>query len=75
MFDNVSDTPKEQFHERGQALSPKSIPLDIASTPRSYRYCVICKRDGSRGNPSDSVYTDIYSNWHHLYSVFSTQKP
>ena len=36
-IDNVSDTSKEQFHERGQALSPKSIPLDIASTPRSHR--------------------------------------
>ena len=48
---NVSNTPNEQFHNSGQAVSPKSIPLNIPSTPRSHRYCVICKRDGSRRNP------------------------
>ena len=48
---NVSNTPNEQFLNSGQAVSPKSIPLDIPSTPRSHRYCVICKRDGSRRIP------------------------
>lgn len=38
----VSDTPKTQFYDRGQALSPKSILFDMVSTFRSHILCVIC---------------------------------
>lgn len=38
-------------NETKQTLkSPKSISLEIASTPRSHKYCVVCKQDGSRRN-------------------------
>lgn len=35
--------------------SPKSISLDIASTPRSHKYCVVCKHDGNRRNSLSSI--------------------
>lgn len=36
-------------NETKQTLkSPKSISLDIASTHRSHKYCVVCKHDGNR---------------------------
>lgn len=28
--------------------SPKSISLQIPSTPRTHKYCIVCRRDGSR---------------------------
>ena len=69
MFDNVSDTPKEQFHERGQALSPKSIPLDIASTPRSHRYCVIASEMAAEEIPQ-TVCTQTFIQTGIIYIQF-----
>lgn len=43
-------------NETKQSLkSPKSISLDIASTPRSHNYCMICKHDGNRRNSFSSI--------------------
>lgn len=35
--------------------SPKSISLDIASTSRSHKYCVVCKQDGKRRKSLSSI--------------------
>lgn len=35
--------------------SPKSFSLETASTPRSHKYCVVCKQDGSRRNSLSSI--------------------
>lgn len=48
---HIEETFVIPCNETKQTLkSPKSISLEIASTPRSHKYCVVCKQDGSRRN-------------------------
>lgn len=45
-------TPKPSFR------SPKSIPLRIPSTPRSHRYCIVCRKEGTTRNRLSLITSD-----------------
>ena len=44
--DSVDPVPSSQ----GSFRSPKSIPLNIPSSPRTHKYCIICQAKGNSRN-------------------------